>query len=418
VNGRGKIWRWLVGLLGALLLIAAVSVAALLLSSDEEGSGGGGRPAAGQSGEAAAHGGRGGGGSGSREHAGLGGTGGKRGKATRITISVSGDVLIHSPVRERAIALGGGSYDFAPLFGELRPYVKRPELAVCHQETVMSSAPPTSYPLFNTPPALATGLAATGWDACDTASNHTVDKGQEGIAATAQALEAAGLRHTGSFSSAAARDRPLFLRTHGVKIAYLAYTTDTNGIPPPHPWSVNLADPKRILDDARAARTAGADAVIVNLHWGGGIVAEYSSQPSKDQIDLAARVTASSAVTAIVAQGPHVVQPIWRLNDKYVLFSEGNLISNQGTGVGLPAASQDGYVGLLDLVVPGHRPARVSRVRYVPIWISHPDFTVLPIGAALRRGEGDPAALRASYERTVSVAGRGTGVEVIPERLP
>jgi poly-gamma-glutamate synthesis protein (capsule biosynthesis protein) len=341
----------------------------------------------------------------------------RRPRARHLTISVSGDLLIHSPVWERALALGGGgSYDFAPLFARLRPYVERPDLAICHVETPMSPAAPASYPIFNTPPALAKGVAATGWDACDTASNHSVDQGAQGIAATGEALDDAGVRHTGSFASEAARGRPLILNDHGVKVAYLAYTTDTNGIPPPHSWSVNLAGPERILDDARAARKAGADAVIVNLHWGGGIVAEYSSQPSKAQIALAARLTDSPAVTAIVGQGPHVVQPIWLLHDKYVLFSEGNLVSNQGSAAGLPAASQDGYVGLLDLVVRRHE-SEVEGVGYVPVWVSHPDYTVLPIGDALASGTGD-AALRASYERTVSVAGRGTGVEVEPDGLP
>ena len=58
------------------------------------------------------------------------------------------------------------------------------------------------------------------------------------------------------------------LRARGVKVAFLAYTQMTNGIPLPHPWSVNLASAGRILRDARRARRAGARVVIVNLHWG------------------------------------------------------------------------------------------------------------------------------------------------------
>ena len=45
----------------------------------------------------------------------------------------------------------------------------------------------------------------------------------------------------------------MIMNVNGVKVAFLAYTTDTNGIPLPHPWSVNIASPKRILDDARKA---------------------------------------------------------------------------------------------------------------------------------------------------------------------
>ena len=67
---------------------------------------------------------------------------------------------------------------------------------------------------------------------------------------------------------AAQRRRLLMLRARGVKVAFLSYTQHTNGIPLPHPWSVNLASAGRILRDARRARRAGARVVIVNLHWG------------------------------------------------------------------------------------------------------------------------------------------------------
>ena len=44
------------------------------------------------------------------------------------------------------------------------------------------------------------------------------------------------------------------------------------------------------------------------------------------------------------------------------------------------------------------RGARVTVIRYVPIWVRHPDFMVLPAGTAWRADPADAAALRASYE--------------------
>jgi len=111
------------------------------------------------------------------------------------------------------------------------------------------------------------------------------------------------------------------------------------------------------------------------------------------------------------------VQPIERVNGKYVVFSEGNLVSNQSPEAALPASSQDGLVALLSLVVDD-RGARVTGVRYVPVWVRHPDYEVLPVGRALQRGEADATLLRDSYARTVSVAGRAKGVEPVPKRLP
>jgi hypothetical protein len=98
------------------------------------------------------------------------------------------------------------------------------------------------------------------------------------------------------------------------------------------------------------------------------------------------------------------VQPIRRVNGKPVVFGEGNLVSNQ-TAACCPAAAQDGLVALIDFVVRPGRGARARRVRYVPTWVRHPDFAVLPAAP------GSP-----SWDRTVAVAGRRPGIRPISQR--
>ena len=110
------------------------------------------------------------------------------------------------------------------------------------------------------------------------------------------------------------------------------------------------------------------------------------------------------------------MQPIRRVGGKLVVFGEGNLLSNQ-TSACCPAATQDGMLVLLHLRVGGAR-ARVTRIDYVPTWVRHPDFTVLPIKQATARGDADPETLRASYKRTVHVVGRTRFVRPIPRRTP
>ena len=334
-------------------------------------------------------------------------------RPVRLVIEANGDLLIHSPIYQRALALGGGRrYDFSPMLREIRPYVAGADLAICHVETPMAPGPPHGYPLFNTPPDLARAIRATGWDACDTASNHSLDGGQRGVDATGVALARAGVGHTGSFASAAAQRRPLIMTVKGVRVALLAYTEMTNGIPLPHPWSVNLASAPRILVDARRARRAGAQVVIVNVHWG----LENQSAPTPFQRRLARSLTASPDITAVIGRHVHVVQPIEPINGRLVVFGEGNLLSNQ-TAACCPVASQDGLLALLDIVVDAGG-ARLRGVRYVPIRVRHPDFEVLPVGVALKRHLDDAASLRASYRRTVAVAGRRPGVEPVPAHLP
>src|SRR5919202_1100392 len=136
-------------------------------------------------------------------------------------IVASGDLLIHSPVYERARALGHGRYDFRPMLARVRPIVRRAALAFCHVETPMGAGAPSGYPRFNTPPELAAAIKWTGWDACDTASNHSADKSQAGIDATTRALDKAGVRHTGSFRTPAEARQILLFPVEGFKIAFL-----------------------------------------------------------------------------------------------------------------------------------------------------------------------------------------------------
>ena len=333
-------------------------------------------------------------------------------RSVQVVVEASGDLLIHSAVFERALVLGGGRhYDFAPMFAQIKPYIRGADLALCHVETPMTPAAPTGYPTFNTPPALATAIAQTGWRACSTAGTHSLDQGQTGVDDTIRALDRAGVAHTGTFSSAAAQKTPLIMTVKGIRVAFLAYTELTNGIPSPHPWSVNRASAAQILSDAHRARADGAQVVIVNLHWGD----QYVAQPSSFQLALASTLTRSPDITAVVGQHVHIVQPIRILHGKLVVFGEGNLISNQ-TSACCPAASQDGMIVLLTITVDS-RGARVTLIRYVPVWVRHPDFVVLPAGTAWRTDPADAAALRASYERTVAVAGRGPRIQPIPAHL-
>jgi len=199
----------------------------------------------------------------------------------------------------------------------------------------------------------------------------------------------------------------------GVRVAFLAFTEMTNGEPLPHPWSVNLATVANVRRAARLARQRGAQVVIVNFHWG----EEGQTAPTAFQSNLARALAPDPDITAIVGQHVHVVQPISRVDGKFVVYGEGNLLSNEDSTC-CRAATQDGMLVMLHITVDGTR-SRVASIRYVPVWVRHPDYLVLPVGDALRRHLAPAGELRASYDRTVAAAGRSPGlVEPIPLSLP
>lgn len=335
--------------------------------------------------------------------------------ARRITILAAGDLLIHTPIFLRADSYRAAGYDFRRFFARIRPLVRSADLAVCHAEVPIGApGPPSTYPLFNAPAALARAVAWTGFDACTTASNHALDRGREGVAATLRSLRRAGVQHAGTARSRRESRRTTILEAQGLRVALLSYTYGTNGLPLPQPWSVNRISAARIAADARRARRRGADLVLANLHWG----AEYAHSPSSEQRSLARLLLRRRIVDAIVGQHAHVVQPIERIRGRFVVYGEGNLISDQDSD------SQEGLLAVLHVRAAAGR-ARVTRVDYMPVWVEPPDYVVQPVPQRLRtlgrRGLARSylaQALLASYRRTVAYAGRGRFIRpaLLPDR--
>src|SRR5689334_7867412 len=57
-----------------------------------------------------------------------------------FTLVATGDLLIHKPVANRALADGGGRhYDFRRMLSRVKPLVAGANLAICHIETPLSA---------------------------------------------------------------------------------------------------------------------------------------------------------------------------------------------------------------------------------------------------------------------------------------
>ncbi|MEV7735822.1 CapA family protein [Streptomyces sp. NPDC088921] len=292
-----------------------------------------------------------------------------------FTLVASGDVLPHSSIIDRArFDAGGGGYDFRPMLSGIRSVVSRADLALCHMETVYgANGDYTGYPTFKSPPEVAQALAVTGYDGCSTASNHSLDDGSGGIRRTLDALDHAGVRHAGSARTEAEARTVTVLRAGSAKVAHLAYTYDTNGLPLPQgqPWAVNLMDEKKILADARAARKAGADIVVVSLHWG----TEWQDEPDEQQVALARDLTAARAggrpdVDLILGTHAHVPQAYEKVNGTWVVYGMGDQIAGEmfnNEGAQDPRGNQS-TLGRFTFAPPARPGGRwqVTKAEFVP----------------------------------------------------
>jgi poly-gamma-glutamate synthesis protein (capsule biosynthesis protein) len=335
-------------------------------------------------------------------------------------IVLSGDLLWHDTVWQSAAAdharTGrGAGFDFDPMFAALRPMVEAADVAVCHEEVPFAApgAPYQNYPVFAAPPAIAGWIGSMGWDVCTTASNHAVDQGYDGLVRTADLLERAGVEHVGTFRTLAERRRPVIVTTdQGVRVAVASGTYSLNGSPPPsgHEWSVSMWDAHNLIPQARAARRAGADIVIVTYHGG----TEYDAMPNAAQVALARALTASPYVDLVVGEHAHVVQPITKVNGKWVVYGMGNAVAQNETT--RPRSYEGISVGFTFRET--RRGFVVDRAEYVPTYWSHYSsghpIRIQRVVRALARGVGDRTRLQQALLATraaVDLLGHASGLE-------
>lgn len=244
-------------------------------------------------------------------------------------IVFAGDAMMHQKQIDCA-KLSDGTYDYSNYFTEIAPFVGNADYAVVNLETAVSKPPYSGYPCFNAPVSYVDALKDAGFDLFLTANNHTLDRNDRGLRATIDNLNERKLDHIGTYKSASERDSVLpFIRNiNNIKVGFLNYTYGTNGIKPGKEVVVDYIDRDIIRSDVKATREAGAEIVIVCMHWGD----EYRLLPNQTQKDLA-EFLKSLDVDVIIGGHPHVIQPaeITIRKDgrpQLLYYSLGNFISN------------------------------------------------------------------------------------------
>jgi poly-gamma-glutamate synthesis protein (capsule biosynthesis protein) len=242
------------------------------------------------------------------------------------SVLVTGDMLVHTQLwqqaQQDAAAAGKPGLDFTPLLEGQRRYIQASDLAICHQETPVAGleGPFSAYPSFNVPPQITTASKAVGYQACTTASNHTIDRSTDGLLRTLDALDAAGLKHTGSYRTEAESQGILILQTPAAKVAIVEGTYGLNGLTPEYPWQVDMLDAPTMIAKAVKARALGADIVLGVMHAG----EEYASEPNAQQQEVAHALVDSGQFTMVYGHHTHSVLPIENYKGTWIVYGLGN----------------------------------------------------------------------------------------------
>jgi len=263
-------------------------------------------------------------------------------ESTDITLQFTGDVFLHRRPIDVA-RTGDNTYDFNPFLQHIAPHLTG-DLTIANMETPVdvlgNNQDITSFPLFNAPFEILEALRNAGFDHLISANNHSFDRGFDGLVATVNNFERAGINHTGMNVDREDFDTPTILDIEGIQVGIIAYTDSVNGeewrVPPEMlPYAVrrfrsdNLDSIPTITQDIADLRTSGAEVVIVALHWG----AEYVDEPTEMQRQIATEI-AEAGADVIMGKHSHTVQPVeWHEREDgsrtLIMYSLGNFLADQ-----------------------------------------------------------------------------------------
>ncbi|GIF11241.1 CapA family protein [Actinoplanes teichomyceticus] len=256
-----------------------------------------------------------------------------------VTLSATGDIMMASAPGGLPPRNGAGFFDSVRkalasdlVMGNLeQPLTEDTGTSKC------GSPPSPNCFAFRSPPSYAEHLADGGFQLLNTANNHAKDFGAAGFRNTIEALEGAGLRHTG------AEDQITVVETKGVKVAVVGFS--------PYAGANDLND----LTHARAVvkRAAGqADLVVVQAHMGAEGASKNHVEPGSesffgenrgDPIKFSHTVIDAGA-DLVIGHGPHVLRGMEFYRGKLIAYSLGNFAGGGRT------LSKDGilkYAGVL-----------------------------------------------------------------------
>ncbi|MDL2300261.1 CapA family protein [Clostridiaceae bacterium OttesenSCG-928-D20] len=316
------------------------------------------------------------------------------GQTATMRLSVFGDIVVHTGINFEARTDDETGYDYAKIFPDAAEQFRNADYAVgCIETTFPEGLDYDGYPLFRTPEQLAKGLADSGVDMLNTASNHSLDSWKSGLDRTLDILDKYEVEHVGTYRTQEERDENAGFRIverNGIKIAFGAYTYGTNGLPLNNDtYAVNvftsdymttISDVKydMMKEDIAVAKTLGADIIAVWMHWGN----EYEIRSNKMQDDIADFLF-QEGVDIILGGHTHVPQPMeTRIIEDgdgntrvgFIMYSLGNFLSCQN----------DKYTDLTAIVNIDIEKnldtgkIRFSNIEYVPMYmVDLYDFNIM-----------------------------------------
>lgn len=343
-------------------------------------------------------------------------------------IMLTGDLMCQS--RQQLTCRRGATYNFNGCFEYVKSLFSKADFVVGNLEaTLCASAPYMSEQTFvdgspnlNAPANFLEAIRYAGYDMVVMSNNHNCDAGVTGIYDTLDQVDQYRLLHTGTFRNSE-ETRYVIADIDGINVGFLSYSTYFNH-KEEHLTNegqrilLNPYSPEAVQRDTAAAKAAGAEFVIVYIHWG----VEYKNDPtlvvtipmkeklSGEEFSLRvpldyqlqiAQELADAGVDYIIGSHPHALQPYTKIQaadgrQVPIIYSLGNFVSHQKKDI-----SKDTVILRIILKKDSSGRVYVDKEGYVParLLVSYQgnNYTVVPITKPYSGGASSNEFMPAYY---------------------
>ena len=353
-----------------------------------------------------------------------------------VTISAMGDILVQSTQLDRAYDSDSGEFDFTESFVYLREILRSSDYAVATLKTTMAGSGngtasekhgyTCADSTYNSPEVLADNMKTAGLDLVNTANNHSLDSGFDGLVSTLEYLDDAGLAHVGT-KAKESDDASAAVDIGGLDVAFIGYTNLTND----HTLDEDEAYALNTLDDYDTAKIRTlcqevADAaeahelVVVMLNFG-----SVDSDSVEKQQEALAQKLAQSGADVILGTGSTVLKPIRIISS--AAANSGQCLVFYGMGAILSSMGYDytykdvDIAAVFNMNYTRNEMGEVSlkELTIIPMYLNWWDNKIqpMPVGEAMdtdyyedELDDGDLERIEDSYANTVTNLLSGSGL--------
>ncbi|WP_415330958.1 CapA family protein [Clostridium perfringens] len=318
----------------------------------------------------------------------------------KVNISAVGDIILHDEQIWSAYNEENKAYDFMNNFKYVKNFIEKSDIAYGTIEGTYAGEEIgySGYPNYNGPDSMIDALKDTGFDIINVATDHSLDKGLEGVSKTGEKID--------KDMTSIGNKKYIIKKIKGIEIGFTSYTYESkegelNGHKIPEDINLNTFSYNKLdkgLEEMKALveemKNEGAEFIVFGMHWG----IEYNTEPSKYQVKIAEALN-EYGVDLILGSNPHVVQPIEEIEGKdghntLVAYSLGNFISNQRLETMGDRRTADGVI--LNLTLDKSRKGvKIEKWDYTPTWVykiprenKKSDYYILPVEETLNSEEG------------------------------